>query len=406
MKNKLIGFLLGLSLVAGAASAADWYTATGNPVARSAMNSAVFRTEFSSIETDIADQLPALTGNGSKVVIVNAGGTALTVAETGIAITAGGTGATTASAARTALGLAIGTNVQAYDAELVEIAALTDTDSNFIVGNGSAWVAEGASAARTSLGLGSLALLSNVSNSNWSGADLALTNGGTGASTAADARTALGLVINSNVQAYDTELFELSSLANTDSNFIVGDGEFWQVESGATARTSIGVGTGDSPQLTAVNVGHASDSTITRVSAGLIAVEGNNVLTQTSGSFTVTLTGFTSATTGTLNWIKIGDQVTLWANATIIGTSNATTMAMTNMPAAIRSTNSRRPVAHFYDGGKAFIGEVIVDSDSSWSVRIPDATCPGSVCSQVTTTFLNSGTKGILVGWTVTYVVD
>ena len=39
-----------------------------------------------------------------------------------------------------------------------------------------------------------------------------------------------------------------------------------------------GVATGDSPQFAGVNVGHASDTTITRVSAGVIAVEGNNLL--------------------------------------------------------------------------------------------------------------------------------
>lgn len=45
-----------------------------------------------------------------------------------------------------------------------------------------------------------------------------------------------------------------------------------------TARTNLGVGTGDSPQFTAVNVGHATDTTVTRASAGRIAVEGSNVL--------------------------------------------------------------------------------------------------------------------------------
>jgi len=56
------------------------------------------------------------------------------------------------SAARTTLGLAIGTDVQAYDADLAAIAALTPTDSNLIVGNGSAWVAESGATLRTSIG--------------------------------------------------------------------------------------------------------------------------------------------------------------------------------------------------------------------------------------------------------------
>jgi len=46
----------------------------------------------------------------------------------------------------------------------------------------------------------------------------------------------------------------------------------------STARTNIGLGTGDSPQFTAINVGNASDTTVTRASAGVIAVEGSNVL--------------------------------------------------------------------------------------------------------------------------------
>jgi hypothetical protein len=61
------------------------------------------------------------------------------------------------SSARSFLGLAIGTDVQAYDAQLADIAGLTPTDNSFIVGNGTNFVAEDASTARTSLGLGTAA---------------------------------------------------------------------------------------------------------------------------------------------------------------------------------------------------------------------------------------------------------
>ena len=58
-----------------------------------------------------------------------------------------------AATARASLDLEVGTDVQAYDADLTALAGLAKTDSNFIVGNGSTWVAETGATARGSLGI-------------------------------------------------------------------------------------------------------------------------------------------------------------------------------------------------------------------------------------------------------------
>ncbi len=79
----------------------------------------------------------------------------------------------------------------------------------------------------------------------------------------------------------DDEAVTLAKMAHVATNRILGrdTAGVGDVEAltAIQAADTIGVGTGDSPQFTGVNVGHATDTTITRVSAGVIAVEGTNV---------------------------------------------------------------------------------------------------------------------------------
>jgi hypothetical protein len=55
-------------------------------------------------------------------------------------------------------------------------------------------------------------------------------------------------------QPKDSGLTDIAALAVTDGNVIVGNGTNWVAESGATARTSLGLGTGNSPTFTGLNL--------------------------------------------------------------------------------------------------------------------------------------------------------
>lgn len=88
----------------------DFYNASGAPATSANLTSATMRAEFTAID-DAFDKLPTMTANGDGCIFVNSAGTALV--------------AKTAAQARTLLGLVIGTDVQAYDADLAAIAALS-----------------------------------------------------------------------------------------------------------------------------------------------------------------------------------------------------------------------------------------------------------------------------------------
>jgi len=143
-----------------------------------------------------------------------------------LAIGDGGTGATSASAARTALGLAIGTNVQAFDQQLSDIAGLTPTDSNFIVGDGSNFVLESGATARASLGAQASATdLTNLSScqSGGSAALAALTSTEIAILDGATVSTA-ELNILDGVTATASELNILDGVTATASELNILDG--------------------------------------------------------------------------------------------------------------------------------------------------------------------------------------
>jgi hypothetical protein len=175
--------------------------------------------------TSAADGLPYFTGSGTAALAT------MTAAGRAILDDAD------ASAQRTTLGLAIGSDVQAYDAELAALAGLTSAADSlpYFTGSGTAALATMTAAGR--------AILDDAN--------------------ASAQRTTLGLAIGSDVQAYDADLAAIAALANTDGNFMVGNGSAWVAESGATARTSLGLGTGDSP--TFANATLTTDLTVATI---------------------------------------------------------------------------------------------------------------------------------------------
>ena len=251
------------------------------------------------------------------------------------------------TAARGNLGLTIGTNVQAFDAQLTDVAGLTPTDGNIIIGNGSNFITESGATARTSLGLGSAATLeagANTANqlvqltatgklpavdgsllTNVTATDstkLAIANDLSDLNDAGTARTHLGLEIGADVQAYDAQLADIAGLTPGDGAFIVGDGTNFTTETGSTVRTTLGLGsaallTAGSSALNVVQL----DSY-----AKLPAVDGSQ-LTNVTATSTDTLNDVVGRGATTSTPITVGD---LKINSNAAGTSTSGSIATTS----------------------------------------------------------------------------
>lgn len=204
---------LGASSITGTLAIADGGTG-GTSASAARTNLGVAIGSDVQAHGDVLDDLSGLTQASNKGIFFDTANSAST-----FDLTAAGRALlddADASAQRTTLGLAIGTNVQAANSNLSAIAGLTSAANKiaYFTGSGTADVADLTSFART--------LLDD--------------------SNASTARTTLGVAIGSDVQAYNASLATIGSLATTDGAFIVGNGSSFTVESGATARTSLGLG--------------------------------------------------------------------------------------------------------------------------------------------------------------------
>jgi hypothetical protein len=185
--------------------------------------------------------------------------------------------------------------------------------------------ASDASGARTNLGLGTIATQAannvTITGGSITGiTDLAVADGGTGASTAAAAATNLGLGTGDtptftgvNIGNADTTLTRASAGdVNVEGNIIyraggtdvpVADGGTG-ASTAAAAATNLGLGTGDTPTFTGVNIGNA-DTTLTRASAGNVNIEGN-LIYRAGGTDVPVADGGTGASTAAAAATNLG----------------------------------------------------------------------------------------------------
>jgi len=241
-------------------------------------------------------------------------------------------------------------------------------------------------------GSSNLNSLGTITSGIWSGSSVAITHGGTGANTAADARFNLGLVIGQDVQSPLTTT-QLAVLSNT-SNINTGD------ETIASIKTKLGITT-----LSGVNTGDQDLSSFATITN--LALKANTSDMTTSLDLKANATDLSSGLVLKANTSDMTTSLGLKANATDLSSglalkvdkvtgkelsTNDYTTAEKNKLTAITGTNTGdQDISSFATNTNLALKANTSDMTTSLGLKANTADMTTSLGLKATTSDLTSG---------------
>lgn len=298
----------------------DYFTPDGNPVAQSRGVSSQLRTLFTAIQTGFG-KVAGYTGNGNKLVKINSGATAqeamaLGTANQVLGMNSGGTAYEHKTIAGTANEITVTHGANSVTASIP--AAVTMTGKTIT----------GGTYESPTINTPTISSPTITGGSFTGGTDIAVADGGTGASTAAGARTNLGVAIGTDVQAYDADLSAVAGVSSAGLIARTGSGT-------ASARTLTAPAAG----ITVSNGDGVSGNPTIALANDLAALEG------LSATGLISRTGDGTASARTLTAPAAGITVT---NGD--GVSGNPTLALANDLAALEGLAATGLIARTGDG--------------------------------------------------------